>query len=111
MSATKSGPPVHRCTRSENAFRSRWGSKVTDIPRRGVTHDPEKALYRLEHARHAAEGERRGAEAHDFAIVRALEPSNKLNRVRGRIWVIEPCIETIKSRLEIGASRFANPKD
>ena len=100
MSATRSrdrDPPVPE-------------AREVDAPCRGLERphvrggarpdDREQPLDRLQHARDAAERERRRAEADDFAIVGALEAPDDVNRIGGRIWVVEIGVQPIEGCLE-----------
>ena len=66
------------------------------VGRRMRTHDREETLNRLEHAGDAPERQRTGAEADDFAIVGPFEPPHDLDRIGGRIRVVEALVETIE---------------
>jgi len=75
------------------------GIEPADVCRRPRTHDGEHALDRLQHAHHAAEGERRGNEADDLAIVGPLEPPHDLNGIGRGVRVVELGVEPIEHGL------------
>ena len=68
-----------------------------------MSEDGHQPLDRLQHARHAAEGERRRAERHHFPIVRARVPPDDLNRIGGRVRMVEVGVQAIERGLERGA--------
>jgi len=71
-----------------------------DVRRRPRTDDGEDALDRLQHARHAAEGERRRDESHHLAIVRPLEPPDDLDGVGRGVGVVELGVQPIEDGLQ-----------
>jgi len=62
-------------------------------------HDLEQPLDRLHDARDSPERERRRAKADHFAIVGPREPPHDLNRIGGRIGIVEIGIQPIQRRL------------
>ena len=88
-SATRSAPRVQRWTMPANAGAVAARIEAPDVGGRRGAHRPPAPLDRLQHARHAAERQRRRAEPDDLAIVGALEPPDDLNRIGRRIGVVE----------------------
>jgi penicillin amidase len=70
---------------------------VIGRPRTG---DRQQSFDRLQHARHAAERERGGAEPDDFTVVWPFVTSDDLNRVGCGIRVIEVRVKTIERLFE-----------
>jgi len=60
------------------------------------SHHLEERFDRLEHARHAAEGQGRGAEPDDFAILRRLIAADDLDRIGGGVGMIEGRVERLE---------------
>ena len=87
-----------RCRANAGASRARI--EPAHVRRPAVAHDREQPFDRLQHARHAAEGERRRAEADDLAIVRPLEPPDDLNRIGRRIRIVEARVQAVERRLQ-----------
>ena len=84
-----------------NAGASRRGSKRAHVGGRPVARSTASTpLDRLQHARDAAERERRRAEPDDFAIVGAREPPDDLNRIGRRIGVVEVRVQPVERRLQ-----------
>ncbi len=79
-------PPVHE--RLQIA-RLAWRLERSNIRGRRGSHHGEESLDRLQHAGHAAECQRSGAEAGDFTIGRMLETPHKMNGVCRGIDAVE----------------------
>jgi len=73
---------------------------------RTIAKDGHESLDRLEHARDAAERQRRRAERHDFEIFGPPVSPNDLNRVGGRVRRVEAVVETIEAWLECVCGGF-----
>jgi len=95
-------PSVHEVTKARGVAAR---IERADRARRLRTHGREQALDRLQHAADAAEREGRGAEADDFAIVRAIVAADDLNRIGGRIGIVEVAVQPIERRFEGGDVR------
>ena len=80
--------------------RCRGRLELADKRGRLRAHDREQRFDRLEHAGDTSEGERGRAEADDFAIVRRRVAPDDVDRIGGRVDVIEGSIEIFEPRTE-----------
>ena len=71
-----------------------------DKRRRARTHHAQQRLHRLQHARHAPEGQRGGAEADDLAVLARRVPPHDVNRVERRVDVIERPVDGVEPLLQ-----------
>jgi len=76
------------------------GVEAAEIGGRLGTHHREDALDRLQHAQHAAEGERSRHETDDLAVVVLRVAPDDLNRVGRRVGIVEVGIKPIEYRFQ-----------
>src|SRR5262245_20736544 len=85
-------PPVHEAGKPRGV--APWIERA-DVCGSAVAHDRDQPLDRLQDARDVAERQRRSAETYDLAVVAPIEPPHDLNRIGGRIWIVEPCVKPV----------------
>jgi len=89
-------PAVHEAVERR---RVSGGLEPADIFGRTLAHDREQPLDRLQHARDAAERERRRTERHHFHIVGPRVAPHDLNRVGRGVFGIEAVVQPIELHL------------
>jgi hypothetical protein len=66
------------------------------------SHHPQKALDRLEHARHTPECQRGRAKAYDLAVVRPLVTPDNLNWIGRGVGIVEAGVQAVERGFEFG---------
>ena len=76
-------------------------------------HERDEPLDRLEHARDAAERQRRRAESNDLTVRGLSPPAHDLNRIGRRVWIVEALVQSIERGPQLAAleSAIGNRQD
>ena len=82
------------------------GIERANVGRRPRPHERQQPLDRLQHARDAAERQRRRAEPDDLAVVGARVAPDDLNRIGRRVRSVEAGVETVEGEAEGGGAHL-----
>ena len=80
------------------------GIEAAHVGRRLAVHHPDHALDRLQHARNASEGQRRGAKTYDLAIFIRLPTPDNLDGISGRVGIVEALVQPIERGFQLDRS-------